>query len=66
MNASEIFEGKSFGLGGVSFGSELTYVIDEIARTTAAAPWAAGCGSRKPGAGPGFFKRDRPPMPSVR
>ena len=29
MNASEIFPGKPFGLGGVPFGNEFAYVTDE-------------------------------------
>jgi len=42
MNASEIFEGKHFGLGGVPFGNEFAYVTDEIAYATIEAAWAAG------------------------
>ena len=42
MNASKIFEGKPFGLGGVPFGNEFAYVTDEVAYATIEAAWAAG------------------------
>jgi D-threo-aldose 1-dehydrogenase len=42
MNASEIFRGKSFGLGGVPFGNEFAYVTDEVAYATIEAAWDAG------------------------
>ena len=42
MNASEIFDGKPFGLGGVPFGNEFTYVTDEVAYATIEAAWNAG------------------------
>lgn len=42
MNASEIFQGKSFGLGGVPFGNEFAYVTDDVAYATIEAAWNAG------------------------
>jgi D-threo-aldose 1-dehydrogenase len=42
MNASEIFRGKPFGLGGVPFGNEFAYVTDEDAYATIEAAWSAG------------------------
>ncbi len=42
MNASEIFKGRAFGLGGVPFGNEFAYVTDEIAYATIEAAWNAG------------------------
>jgi D-threo-aldose 1-dehydrogenase len=42
MNASEIFRGKPFGLGGVPFGNEFAYVTDEDAYATIKAAWEAG------------------------
>lgn len=42
MNASEIFPGKPFGLGGVPFGNEFAYVTDEVAYATIEAAWNAG------------------------
>ncbi len=42
MNASEIFDGKRFGLGGVPFGNEFAYVTDEVAYATIEAAWFAG------------------------
>jgi D-threo-aldose 1-dehydrogenase len=42
MIASEIFEGKVFGLGGVPFGNEFAYVTDEGAYATIEAAWSAG------------------------
>ncbi len=42
MNASEIFRGKPFGLGGVPFGNEFAYVTDEDAYSTIEAAWNAG------------------------
>src|SRR5580658_10705855 len=42
MNASEIFDGRTFGLGGVPFGNEFAYVTDEVAYATIEAAWSAG------------------------
>jgi D-threo-aldose 1-dehydrogenase len=42
VNASEIFRGKPFGLGGVPFGNEFAYVTDEDAYATIKAAWEAG------------------------
>jgi D-threo-aldose 1-dehydrogenase len=42
MEASKIFEGKPFGLGGVALGNEFAYVTDEIACATIASAWEAG------------------------
>ncbi|HVR47199.1 MAG TPA: aldo/keto reductase [Candidatus Binatia bacterium] len=42
MNASEIFERRTFGLGGVPFGNEFAYVTDEVAHATIEAAWNAG------------------------
>jgi D-threo-aldose 1-dehydrogenase len=42
MNATEIFRGKTFGLGGVPFGNEFAYVTDEVAYATIEAAWNAG------------------------
>ncbi|HEX3670821.1 MAG TPA: aldo/keto reductase [Candidatus Cybelea sp.] len=42
MDASGIFEGKRFGLGGVPFGNEFAYVTDEVAYATIQAAWNAG------------------------
>ena len=42
MNASEIFQGKAFGLGGVPFGNEFAYVTDEDAYATIETAWNAG------------------------
>ncbi len=42
MDASEIFGGNSFGLGGVPFGNEFAYVTDEVAYATIEAAWDAG------------------------
>ncbi len=42
MNASEIFQRKSFGLGGVPLGNEFAYVTDEDAYATIEAAWNAG------------------------
>jgi D-threo-aldose 1-dehydrogenase len=42
MTAFEIFEGKTFGLGGVPFGNEFGYVTDERAQATIEAAWNAG------------------------
>ncbi|MGA7355348.1 MAG: aldo/keto reductase [Candidatus Cybelea sp.] len=42
MNASEIFEEKRFGLGGVPFGNEFAYVTDDVAYATIEAAWNAG------------------------
>lgn len=42
MNASEIFGGRTFGLGGVPFGNEFAYVTDEVAYATIEAAWSAG------------------------
>ncbi len=42
MDASKIFEGKSFGLGGVALGNEFAYVTDEAACATVEAAWEAG------------------------
>lgn len=42
MNASEVFSGKAFGLGGVPFGNEFAYVTDEDAYGTIEAAWNAG------------------------
>ena len=42
MDASKIFEGKPFGLGGVALGNEFAYVTDEIAYATIEAAWEAG------------------------
>jgi len=42
MDASEIFERKPFGLGGVPFGNEFAYVTDEDAYATIEAAWSAG------------------------
>src|SRR5580658_3555295 len=42
MNASEIFDGRTFGLGGVPFGNEFAYVTDEVAYATINAGWDAG------------------------
>ncbi len=42
MNATEIFSGKPFGLGGVPFGNEFAYVTDEVAYATVEAAWNAG------------------------
>ena len=42
MNASEIFHGKAFGLGGVPFGNEFAYLTDEVAYATVDAAWEAG------------------------
>ncbi len=42
MNVSEIFAGRTFGLGGVPFGNEFAYVTDEVADATIAAAWNAG------------------------
>ncbi|MGA9946422.1 MAG: aldo/keto reductase [Candidatus Cybelea sp.] len=41
MNASDIFQ-RLFGLGGVPFGNEFTYVTDEVAYATIEAAWNAG------------------------
>jgi D-threo-aldose 1-dehydrogenase len=42
MNAFEIFPEKTFGLGGVPFGNEFSYVTDDIAYATIEAAWNAG------------------------
>jgi D-threo-aldose 1-dehydrogenase len=42
MNASAIFQGKPFGLGGVPFGNEFAYVTDDLAYSTIEAAWNAG------------------------
>ena len=42
MNALDIFRGKPFGLGGVPFGNEFSYVTDEVAYATIEAAWHAG------------------------
>jgi D-threo-aldose 1-dehydrogenase len=42
MDASKIFQGRSFGLGGVALGNEFAYVTDEIAYETIEAAWEAG------------------------
>jgi len=42
MNALDIFRGKPFGLGGVPFGNEFSYVTDEVAYATIEAAWQAG------------------------
>lgn len=42
MDPVEIFDGKSFGLGGVPFGNEFAYVTDEVAYATIQAAWDAG------------------------
>jgi len=42
MNASDVFRGKPFGLGGVPFGNEFAYVTDEVAYATVEAAWNAG------------------------
>jgi len=42
VDASVIFEGKRFGLGGVPFGNEFAYVTDEDAYATIEAAWSAG------------------------
>jgi len=42
MDASEIFAGKRFGLGGVPFGNEFAYVTDEVAYATIETAWEAG------------------------
>ena len=42
MNVSEIFAGRTFGLGGVPFGNEFAYVTDEVAYATIEAAWNAG------------------------
>ncbi|HEY1978080.1 MAG TPA: aldo/keto reductase [Candidatus Baltobacteraceae bacterium] len=42
MDASEVFRGKSFGLGGVPFGNEFAYVTDEDAYAAVEAAWTAG------------------------
>ncbi|HEY1883242.1 MAG TPA: aldo/keto reductase [Candidatus Cybelea sp.] len=42
MDASQIFRGKPFGLGGVPFGNEFAYLTDEVAYATIAAAWSAG------------------------
>ena len=42
MNASNLFPGKPFGLGGVPFGNEFAYVTDDVARATIEAAWTAG------------------------
>ncbi len=42
MNVSEIFSGRTFGLGGVPFGNEFGYVTDEDAYATIEAAWSAG------------------------
>jgi D-threo-aldose 1-dehydrogenase len=42
MNAFEIFPKKTFGLGGVPFGNEFSYVTDDIAYATIEAAWNAG------------------------
>jgi D-threo-aldose 1-dehydrogenase len=42
MNAFEIFQEKSFGLGGVPFGNEFAYVTDDVAYATIEAAWNAG------------------------
>src|SRR5580700_6805931 len=42
MNASEIFPGKTFGLGGVPFRNEFAYVTDEVAYATIEAASKAG------------------------
>jgi aryl-alcohol dehydrogenase-like predicted oxidoreductase len=41
MSAFEIFEGRPFGLGGVPFGNEFAYAIDEGAYATIEAAWNA-------------------------
>lgn len=42
MDASAIFQDKRFGLGGVPFGNEFSYVTDEDAYATMEAAWNAG------------------------
>lgn len=42
MDASKIFEGKRFGLGGVPFGNEFAYVTDDMAYATIETAWNAG------------------------
>lgn len=42
MDATEIFCGKFFGLGGVPFGNEFSYVTDDDAYATIEAAWNAG------------------------
>lgn len=42
MNASEIFSPYRFGVGGVPFGNEFSYVTDEDAYATIEAAWNAG------------------------
>ncbi len=42
MNAFELFDGITFGLGGVPFGNEFAYVTDELAYDTIEAAWNAG------------------------
>jgi D-threo-aldose 1-dehydrogenase len=42
MNTFELFHGISFGLGGVPFGNEFSYLTDDVARDTIAAAWNAG------------------------
>lgn len=42
MDASAIFSGKAFGLGGVPFGNEFGYLTDEDADTAIEAAWNAG------------------------
>lgn len=42
MDATKLFEGKTFGLGGVALGNEFAYVTDDIAYATVNAAWEAG------------------------
>lgn len=42
MTAPEIFNGRRFGLGGVPFGNEFSYVTDDVAYATIEAAWNAG------------------------
>ena len=42
MTASDIFRNRTFGLGGVPFGNEFSYVTDEVAYATIEAAWNAG------------------------
>jgi D-threo-aldose 1-dehydrogenase len=42
QSTSDIFSGKTFGLGGVPFGNEFEYVTDEDAYATIEAAWNSG------------------------
>ncbi|HEY2476767.1 MAG TPA: aldo/keto reductase [Candidatus Cybelea sp.] len=42
MSRSSVFERKLFGLGGVPFGNEFSYLTDEVAYATIEAAWSAG------------------------